>query len=622
MPLWNNRLSEGLSRSTTPPVMQSLIAGQLKEICTKVTQSTVGQVTEGRLVLENLLREIQVELEIDPADIGRVPATGPVVIVSNRPFGILDGAILGAALLRIRPDVKILANSLLASIPEFQPHCIFVETAARKGLSRKGSAKRKEAPLKGIKRAVSHLRNGGLLIVFPAGEVSQWQFRYAGISDREWGETAVRLTRNSQATVVPALCMGRNSVPFHLLGMIHPALGTPRLSHELLNKAGKHVQVRLGAPIAPEKFNSIADNALATRYLRWRTYLLGSRSAESETQPLPLAKLPVLLKKKPEPVAPPVAAAVIAREIESLGSGCKLDENKEFCIFAAQAEQIPESLTEIGRLREITFREVGEGTGKELDLDRFDPYYTHLVLWSKVKKEIAGAYRVMSTQDVLSRKGIQGLYTSTLFHYSPKFFEKIGPAIELGRSFIRSEYQKQYAPLLMLWKGIARYAVLHSRTPILFGAVSISGSYHRISRELIVRFFEGRDAGGANGDVSLSELVRPRRPFRPRLLRGWELSGLNRLFGLDDLSASISEIEADGKGVPVLLKQYLKVGGTVLTFNVDKNFSNVLDGLILVDLRKADPTRLQTYIDKDKLSAFLQDFASRRQVDSMSEKGV
>jgi putative hemolysin len=215
-----------------------------------------------------------------------------------------------------------------------------------------------------------------------------------------------------------------------------------------------------------------------------------------------------------------------------------------------------------------------------------------------------------------SRQGA-GLYTSTLFNYDPKFFEQLGPAVELGRSFIRTEYQKQYAPLMMLWKGIVRYAVLHARVPILFGAVSISGKYDLVSRELMVKFFESQHTN------LLTNLVRPRRPFRSRPLRPWEVAALSSLWGMDELSASIADIESDGKGLPILLKQYIRMGGTVLCFNIDRKFSNVLDALIMVDLRKTDPARLKPYFPLEALdeltgsnSAELQLKGSRASVNS------
>lgn len=572
------------STSSHPPAIPSLFRvlfeNQLQDLYTRVKQKECGH------ILENLLEELQVKLNVDPEDIARIPATGPVVVVCNHPFGILDGAMMGAMFSQVRPDTKILANFLLAAMPELAPDCIFVDPFNRKGS--------KEANRKGLKQAIMHLRSGGLLVIFPAGEVSHWQFRYGQVVDPEWSETTARLIRMTQAVTIPVLCTGRNSLPFHLLGLVHPMLRTTRLPIELLNKAGKQIEVRIGNPIPAEKINQIPSDAQATQYLRSCTYLLTARRDPQE-KPAALPVISRLPGRKSSPVAPETPTEFIVDEIHALEPQCNLAETRDFTVLAANPSQVPHTLREIGRLREITFREVGEGTGKELDLDEYDSTYTHLILWSKTNQEIAGAYRLACTHEILKSRQGAGLYTSTLFNYDPKFFEQLGPAVELGRSFIRAEYQKQYAPLMMLWKGIVRYAVLQARVPILFGAVSISGKYDLVSRELMVKFFESQHTN------LLASLVRPRRPFRSRPLRPWEVAALSSMWAMDELSASIADIESDGKGLPILLKQYVRMGGTVLCFNLDRKFSNVLDALIMVDLRTTDPVRLKPYFPLEAL---------------------
>ena len=269
-----------------------------------------------------------------------------------------------------------------------------------------------------------------------------------------------------------------------------------------------------------------------------------------------------------------------------------------------------ECLQEVGRLREVTFRRAGEGTGKPRDLDRFDRYYWHVLLWHKPKQELVGGYRAGNTAEILAERGVSGLYTSTLFRYDPRLFEKIGPALELGRSFVRPEYQRQYAPLLLLWKGIARLLVTHPETPVLFGAVSISNDYNKTSREMIYRFFEARmreEESGGSIDPKMIEpgMIEPRRPFRPAWLRPWDCRAMcHALRDLEELSQPITDVETDGKGLPILLRQYAKIGGKLLGFNVDRKFSNVLDGLVMVDLRRTEITVLERFMGKDGAEKF------------------
>lgn len=566
------------------PAARFLFTNQLRQLYQRVKESGEGS------IWDRLLAEMRINIELSPEDLARVPRSGPVVVVANHPFGILDGIIIAAMLLRVRPDVKLLANFVLSAVPELQDHCIYVDPFNSKGSKQSNS--------RGLKQAVAHLRKQGVLVVFPAGEVSHWQFRHGEICDPEWTESTSRLIRITQATTLPVLFMGSNSVPFHLLGMVHPLLRTVRLPHEFFNKTGQTIAVRIGNPVPAEKICRIPTDSDATRYLRWKTYLLANRTDQNATGDL---RFKIGFPKRHAPIAAAAERATIIDEIEALPPVQNVEQSREFSVYEANAHQIPNVLAEIGRLRELTFREVGEGTAKAVDLDRFDSYYTHLILWSKARQEIAGAYRLANTAEILARRGIRGLYSSSLFAYDPKLFDEMGPALELGRSFVRTEYQRQYAPLLMLWKGIARYVALHPETPILFGAVSVSSQYSQASRELLVRFFESQETS------PLSHLIRPRRSFRPRRkLRQWELSAIHNLLNIDELSDSISELEKDGKGVPILIKQYMKVGGTILAFNVDKAFSNVLDGLIMVDLRKTDPARLETYMSKTGIARFRQ----------------
>jgi putative hemolysin len=566
------------------PALNFFFPNELRELYRKVVQ------TENQPILETLLEEMKISLHVDSADLVRIPANGAAIVVANHPFGILDGIVLGALALRVRPDVKILTNYLL-TIPELEPYCIFVDPFNRKHSKQNNSA--------GLKQAIYHLRAGGMLIVFPAGEVSHWQFKHGEISDPQWSDTTSRLVRFTGSSVVPVLFTGTNSLPFHILGLIHPILRTARLPHELLNKTGKTVEVRVGTPIPAKRICEIADDRQATDFLRWRTYLLAHRGDSKSHSPMHF-RFPAAFRKT-HPVAPALQQRSLLTELQTLGEERILCVNRDFSVYAAQGHEIPNLLAEIGRQREITFREAGEGTGKALDLDEFDSYYTHLILWSKQNQELAGAYRLVNTQEVLDRRGIRGLYTSSLFAYDPRLFAEMGPALELGRSFVCGLYQKQYASLLMLWKGIAAYVGRYPQTPILFGAVSMSSSYSRASLELVTRFFQSKDSN------PLASFVKPKRSLRAtRRLPDWELSAIKNLLGLDELSSSVAEIEKDGKGVPILLKQYVKVGGTVLAFNVDKNFSDVLDGLIVVDLRKTDPARLEPYMSKQSLANFHQ----------------
>src|SRR5215469_17137637 len=577
---------EVLARVAQVPGLAGKLAsvGKVRNLYRRVQRSPEG------FQLESLLSEMRIDLHVDSADQSRIPAAGPVVVVANHPYGVLDGALLTVLLTRVRPDVKVLTNFLLGDVPELQDHCIFVDPFE--------TDRSVESNRRALRQALGWLQQGGMLAIFPSGEVSQWQMPAAEVADPEWNDTAVRLIRHTGATALPVYFCGHNSVGFQLLGMIHPKLRAAFLLQEFLNQEGRRVEVRVGSPVQPDTLAALADDGKAIEYLRWRTYLLARRSKAEMSWPIALRSK--IASKIQEPVAAPLAQETLAAEIASLPADRCLAENSELAVYLGMANEIPNLLLEVGRLREATFRRAGEGTGKARDLDSFDGYYWHVLLWHKTKHELIGAYRAGSTKQILTERGVAGLYTSTLFRYDERLFEKLGPALELGRSFVRPEYQRQYAPLLLLWRGIARLVAARPEIPVLFGAVSISNDYTQASREMIYCFFESRMQ-----EDNLAGLIVPRRKFRPGRLRHWDCQAMCRaLRDLDELSQPITDIESDGKGLPILLKQYAKVGGKLLGFNVDKKFSDVLDGLVVVDLRQTEAGVLERYMGREGAAAF------------------
>jgi len=538
-------------------------------------------------IMENVLTEMNVEFEISDCDMLRIPTSGPVVVTANHPFGILDGAVLGALLYRVRSDVKIVTNFLLEGIPELHEHCIFVDPF--------DSPDSLPANRRALKRAIAWLQNGGMLAMFPAGEVSHLHVKQLEVIDPEWNPAAARLARMTDAAALPVFFRGRNSVPFQAVGLLHPKLRTVWLLNEFLQQTDRKVDVCIGSPIPTEIIQHARSDRDAVNYLRWRTYLLAERG--SSAWHLPPALKSVWPAKRQEPIAEAPSRRSLLDDLQRLPAERCVEENREFRVYVAEAHEIPKVMQELGRLREVTFRASGEGTGKRTDLDRFDRHYRHVVLWSKTNSEVVGAYRLGLTTEILPRFGVGGLYTNTLFRFDSGVFSQLGPALELGRSFVRPEYQRQFAPLHMLWKGIGRLLVARPEFATLFGAVSISSRYNRASRELIVRFFRQREQ-----DTEIARLVTPRHPFRPRWRKPETQPECGCAADLQELP--IADIETDGKGLPILLKHYAKLGGRIVSFNVDRQFSDVLDGLVLVDLRKTSPAVLERYMGKDGIGIF------------------
>jgi putative hemolysin len=478
-----------------------------------------------------------------------------------------------------------MANYLLGSVPQLQPLLIQVDP-----FGGQHSARRNVAPLRDSLR---WLQQGGVLVVFPAGEVSHLQLRSRGIVDSAWDEGLARIVRRSGAAVLPIFFGGSNGPLFHLAGLLHPRLRTALLPHALLDKRQQAIDMRIGSSIPAERLLHRSDRELID-YLRFRTYLLGRRAKSAGSRPPG--------KKAPEPILPPQDPAILRAEIVRLPADRLLAESGHLAVLQAEAREIPWLLLEVGRLREITFRGVGEGTGRALDLDRFDEHYTHLVLWNRQTAEVVGAYRMGRTDVILERFGADGLYTSTLFDYQPELPAKLGPALEMGRSFVRPEYQKSYTPLLLLWKGIGAFVARHPHYRTLFGPVSISNEYTPLSRQLMA------DALSRSCTIpELAHLVRGKNPLRlkPMRLKGCRRPASGTLANdLEEMAELVADLEPDGKGLPVLLRHYLGLGGKILAFNVDAQFSDVLDGLVLVDLLHTEPKTLARYLGKDGAEKF------------------
>ncbi len=541
--------------------------------------------------LEYTLDRLHIDRTLDEEARRAIPSSGPAIVVSNHPFGGVDGMILASALSSVRRDIKILVNYFLESIEELNPLFFPVDP-----FSHKGAASRNIGT---IRKALRWVKTGGMLVVLPAGEVSHFSLKRRKVEDPAWNATVGRLAQLTEAPVLPVYFRGRNSALFQIAGLAHPRLRTVMLPRETLKKGGSQVEFKIGRLIPYKTLSRFQDASKLTEYLRFRTYLLGT--AEETARPGRHASGRQGHSRRMDPVARPVDPSSVAREVDRLPPLQRLIEGPEFSVYYARASQIPMTLREIGRLREETFRPIGEGTGNAIDLDRFDNIYTHLFVWNRPEEELVGAYRLGPTAEILPRHGKKGLYTYTLFNYRSRLLDRIGPALELGRTFVRESYQRDYSPLLLLWKGIGQYIALHPYYRSVFGAVSISNDYRQFSRQLMAAFLRVN-----NFSADLSKMIRPRRPLGKNraisLIKEKEDLHQN---DLNEISSWISDIEGDGKGVPILLKQYLKLGGKVLCFNVDQEFGDALDGLIVVDLTLTDPKLLRRYMGTEGLHSFL-----------------
>jgi putative hemolysin len=533
------------------------------------------------------LREVGARYEADLPEGFQVPADGPLIIVSNHPFGLLDPIVLGDFMTKLRPDMKVMTNFLMGGMEEIRPWIIPVDP-----FHAEDSAQHN---LGAMKETLRHLKAGKALAIFPSGEVAHFRMGQ-GVEESPWSDHVGALIRRTEASVLPVYFEGQNSILFQSIGMVHPRLRTGLILRELFQKKKAVVQMRVGQVIPFSRLRKFATDESLTQYLRVHTFVLGQRGKEG-LKPKPVAKL------DPAPVSVSDLSESHAAEIQVLrDKGAKLAAQGHLEVFVATATEIPLGLQEIGRLREVTFREVGEGTGKAVDLDRYDEHYLHVFLWDEKERRIAGAYRIGRCDLILRRQGPKGLYTSSLFKFQKPFLSHLDDALEMGRSFISLPYQRSVSALPLLWKGVLTWVSRHPHYRKLFGPVSISQDYAGLSRKLMVEFLKDNKL-----HPELATLVSPRHPFRyeknKRLLREFISADLSQV---EDFSALISSLEEDGKGLPTLLKHYLRLNGTLLNFNLDKDFGSCLDGLILVDVTKTDPKLLAKYMGEETCAAYLK----------------
>ncbi|MBP9838152.1 MAG: lysophospholipid acyltransferase family protein [Proteobacteria bacterium] len=536
---------------------------------------------------------MNVTYQVGEGSIDRVPATGPLIVVSNHPYGGVEATILLRMLKEVRPDVKFMANYLLDHIPISKEFCIFVNPFGSKNAFKQN--------LKPLRESIEWVKNGGVLCIFPSGTVSHFHWSSREVTDPSWSETIGRIIRGAKCPVLPIFFPGHNGPFFQTLGVIHPLLRTLMLGREIINKANKSFSLKIGNLISFQKLSTFVSDEDLTAYLRLRTYILGNQS-NVHAQAIYQDKKNVKnnAERVLEKIIPPVEVSKLEEDVARITTKNILVENGELLVYFARAKQIPNILREIGRLREVAFRHVHEGSGKEIDLDQYDNYYTHLFIWNKNKKEIAGAYRLVKADRVLRKLGNEGLYSSTLFNYKAQILEQMGPAIELGRSFISLDYQKNYTSLLLLWKGIATYVVRNPRYKILFGPVSINNEYDSISRELIRMFLKAN-----NFLPDLARMIKARNPMGKTKVLGMDIETTSVVVkDINDVADLLQDIQSRQKSVPVLLKQYLKLGGKLLGFNVDTSFGDVLDGLIFVDLMETDTKLLERYMGKEGIRKF------------------
>lgn len=518
--------------------------------------------------LNAILDEFQIKFEIPEEDLKRLPKDGAYITISNHPLGGIDGILLLKLMLEREPNFKIIANFLLHRIEPMKPYIMPVNPFE--------NHKDAKSSVIGIKETLRHLSDGKPLGMFPAGEVSTYKDGKL-VVDKTWEEGAIKVIRKAQVPVVPIYFHAKNSRLFYSLSKISDTLRTAKLPSELLTQKDRVIKVRIGKPIPVAEQNEHQSIEDYSEFLRKKTYMLANSFDDEKL--LSTQNLNLKLPKSPKQIAKPANHDKILEEIAELKKeDFRLLQSKNYEVFLVTADKIPNILHEIGRLREITFREVGEGTNESLDLDKFDKFYQHMFLWDDDAQQIAGAYRMGFGSDIFPKHGIEGFYLHELFRFEPELNDMMSKSIEMGRAFIIKEYQQKPMPLFLLWKGIVHITLRYPEHKYLIGGVSISNQFTEFSKSLMIEFMKSHYY-----DPYVAQYIHPKKEYKVKLKDADKDFVFNEAEAdLNKFDKIIDEIEPGTLRLPVLIKKYIKQNARVIAFNVDPLFNNAVDGLMYI----------------------------------------
>jgi putative hemolysin len=517
--------------------------------------------------LNAILDDLDIKFEIPQEDFKRLPKDGAYITISNHPLGGIDGVLLLKLMLEKEPNFKIIANFLLHRIKPLQKYIMPVNPFEH--------LKEAKSSVIGIKETLRHLSDGKPLGMFPAGEVSSYRDGKLMV-DKPWEEGAIKVIRKAQVPVIPIYFHAKNSWLFYFLSKISGTFRTAKLPSEVFSQKRRVIKVRIGRPISVAEQNEYKTIEAYSEFLRKKTYMLANPyNKESKLLTPPTLKIP----RSPKEIANPANGEKMIAEVDNLrNTDCRLLQSKNYEVFFAEADAIPNILHEIGRLREITFREVGEGTNQSIDLDKYDQYYHHLFLWDENAKQIAGAYRMGLGSEIFPKYGIEGFYLNELFRFEPELDDMMDKSIEMGRAFIIKEYQQKPMPLFLLWKGIIHTTLRFPEHKFLLGGVSISNQFSNFSKSLMIEFMKSNYY-----DPYIAQYVHPKKAYKVKLKDADKDFIFNETEAdLNKFDKIIDELEPGVLRLPVLIKKYIKQNARVVAFNVDPLFNNAVDGLMYI----------------------------------------
>jgi len=510
---------------------------------------------------EDMLRRYNTTYDVNENELNSIPKEGPFMLVCNHPFGAIEGIILYDAIAKIRPDFKIMANFILGFIPNLKD--VFFSVNPFENNPEFGGS------TGGIKASLMQLNEGHGLGVFPAGEVA----RYHGHSypeDIDWSPSIAKIIQKTKVPVIPVYFDGNNSHKFYFWAKIYSMFATVRLVKELLNKRNKKIVMKIGKPILPAEVAQYETPEALAAYLKNRSYALQANIVNETKR---------FRTRVSDPIDAPFRASSLARELLAIREKSLLFTTADFECYLADYEDIPHVMHEMGRRREEAFRAIGEGTGKSIDTDNYDTYYKHLILWDTKEQSIAGGYRIGLGNEIYEKYGARGFYVDSLFNIDSKFEPYLKETIELGRSFVSVDYQKDILPLMLLLKGLMETIMRNPNMNYFIGPVSISSWYPKFYQSMIVKYVTEKHP--VSND--LAHMATPMTPFREDFLKvDADVLMKGNMESIDKFDKFMFRLSNGQYRLPTLFKKYLKLNAKFLCFNVDPDFNDTLDSLLFL----------------------------------------
>lgn len=487
---------------------------------------------------------------------------GPAMVAFNHPFGGAEALAMVSILETARPGAwRMMANRALCAIPVFEE--VFIEVDPMNAQQNAASVNRK-----GLAKTLRSFRENHLVGLLPAGKVSHRDEETGAITDREWSDHAVRLAAAANASIVVLHIPGSNSDQFLNLPPPLRLVRAMSLCKEMVHPAQPNLQIQLAKHLTPSEVKSLAKKKNPGQKLQSWCHL---RAASNLQPPNPPVAVPSV---SPKPSASLPQSTVDVSEFE-------LFKTDAYQLLFFKGKACPELLEDLGRAREITFQAAGQGTGREIDINPEDEYYHHLLLRDAQTQTITGAYRIGIVQKVIQEQGHQDLYLDHVFDIEPKFYNELGGALELSRSFVSPDRQKDNMALAMLWKGLGKVA-MDWNAMTLFGSVTISNEHHPASKAILVDYLKNNYADSKY----MRSLVKAKIPFQPETQHHTYISKTYQGEGISTLSPLINHIENGVRGIPPLMRYYCSLGAKFLAYHVEPSFANALYCLLRVQLDK------------------------------------